>query len=356
MVPPVLGRDRPARLADDVGGAVTVLAPAELTLVRRVPFLAPLDDAAIEELAGAGRRSRWKAGERIVTELEAGADVFVVLRGEAEVSLEARRGEKEVLGRLGPGDGFGEMSSLTGELRSATVVALADLEALVLPDDVFDDLRERRPQVAVALARLIADRLAGAERTIEELLASPEQCTPQAPAAKASRGSVGRAWRELVVGRRKDLAFLTFASFVTTLLVVRLGVYLSFRFHVASFGVLRSAYMTGFALLGLSAAASLLTFRPGWRRAIALAYGIAVALILNELGVTLAFDIFYKDIHTPDPTVPFDVEQLYRRTEGVRGVMIAFALLLQAAYLRPFWRRAVFILRTRARRVLSRGT
>lgn len=100
---------------------------------------------------------------------------------------------------------------------------------------------------------------------------------------------------------------------------------------------------------------SLLTFRPAWRRGIALAYGVALALILNELGVTLAFDIFYKNITTLDPTVPFDVEELYRRTEGVRAVLIAFAVLLQAAYLRPFWRRATFVVRTRARRMLARG-
>ena len=60
-------------------------------------------------------------------------------------------------------------------------------------------------------------------------------------------------------------------------------------------------------------------------------------------------------ITTPDPNVPFDVEQLYRRTEGVRAVLIAFAVLLQAAYLRPFWRRALFVVRTRARRVLARS-
>jgi CRP-like cAMP-binding protein len=337
---------------------VTTLAPEELAIVRRVPFLAPLDDATLAEVASLGRRARWIAGERVVTELEPGAEVFVVLRGEAQVTLEARRGETEVLGRLGPGSAFGEMSSLTGELRSATVKALGELEALVLPDEVFDDLRERRPRVAVALARMLAERLAQADRTIDALLASPHEASPVATGATAGvgRGSVGRAWRELVVSRQKDLAFLVFAAFVATLIVVRLAVYASFRFDVAPFGILRTAYMSGFTLLGLSAAASLLTFRPGWRRAIALAYGVAVALIVNELGVTLAFDIFYKDIHTPDPTVPFDVEMLYRRTEGVRGIFIALAVLLQAAYLRPFWRRAAFVLRTRARRLLARPT
>jgi hypothetical protein len=82
---------------------------------------------------------------------------------------------------------------------------------------------------------------------------------------------------------------------------------------------------------------------------------VAVALILNELGVTLAFDIFYKDIQTPDPNVPFDVEDVYRRTEGVRGVLIALAVLLQVSYLRPFWRRAAFVLRTHIPRKLAGG-
>jgi CRP-like cAMP-binding protein len=334
---------------------MTSLTPEEQAALRSVTFLAPLDDASLDELASLGRRAAWRPGERIVSELESGADVYVMLRGEAEVSLEAGRGEKEVLGRLSPGHAFGEMSSLTGELRSATVTALGDVEALVLPDAVFDELRERRPIVAVALVRTLAERIAGAERAMATLLASPQDAEQAAAGAevKATRGSVSRAWRELVVGHQKDLAFLTFAAFVATLLVVRASVHLSFRFDVAPFGILRTAYMSGFALLGVSAAASLLTFRPAWRRAIALAYGTAIALILNELGVTLAFDIFYKDIHTPDPNVPFDLEELYRRTEGVRATLIAMAVLLQAAYLRPFWRRASFIVRTRVRRILA---
>jgi CRP-like cAMP-binding protein len=329
----------------------------ELACVHGVSFLAPLDDETLRELVAACERATWAPGERIVSELESGADVYLVLRGEVEVSLEGQGGTKEVLHRLGPGTAFGEMSSLTGELRSATVVALDEVEALVVPDEVFDELRERQPRVALALVRTMCERLAGAEHAIDLILTSPHE-VDAATARVALRpvpGSIRRAWRELVVGHRKDLAFLTLAAFVVTLALVRVGVHLAFRFDVAPFGVLRTAYTGGFALLGVSAAASLLTFRPGWRRAIAVAYGVAVALILNELGVTLAFDIFYKDIHTPDPSVPFDVEELYRRTEAVRGILVALTVLLQFAYLRPFWRRAVFVLRTRARRMFSRG-
>jgi hypothetical protein len=114
--------------------------------------------------------------------------------------------------------------------------------------------------------------------------------------------------------------------------------------------------MSGFSLVMLSSCTSLLTYRPGVRRALALAYGVGLALILNELGVTLAFDIFFKDIHTPDPDVPFDIERLYRRTEPLRATALGLVVLVQAAYLRRFYRRAAFVVTTRLRKLLARSS
>jgi CRP-like cAMP-binding protein len=325
-----------------------------LALLRRVEFLAPLDDASLAELIERADVERHAAGDRIVGELEPGADVFVLVAGCAEVIVEPRGGGRRVLHTLGAGSAFGEMASLTGELRSASVIATEDVELLVIRDADFDRLRERRPEVAVALLGMLGRRLVDANRAIDTLLAEPAaDAAPAHPDAAA--GSIRRVWRELVVNRQRDLAFLTLAAFVVTLVVVRLAVYLSFRLEVAPRGVLRTAYVTGFALVFGSAAASLLAFRPRVRSLVALAYGIGAALIFNELGVTLAFDIFFKDIHTPDPDVAFDVERLYRRTEPIRAIAIGLVVLIQLAYLRPFYRRAWFILRTRARRVFARA-
>jgi hypothetical protein len=135
---------------------------------------------------------------------------------------------------------------------------------------------------------------------------------------------------------------------------VRALVYLAFRFDFFVRDVLRAAYLTGFGLLGISALVALLTFRPGLRRAVAVAYGVGCALIFNELGVTLAFDIFFKDIHTPDPTVAFDIERLYQRTEALRAIVIGLVVLVQVAYLRGFYRRALFVMKTRARKIFAR--
>ena len=329
-----------------------------LAILRKVDYLADLDDASLAEILRRGRPVHYAKGDCIVSELESGADVFVILNGEAEVSVEARAGVRRVLGTIAPGGAFGEMSSLTGELRSATVTALSALDALVISDRDFDDLRERRPVVAVALVRVLAKRLGEAERSLDALLAEDKvEARPSAILEKAAgttgapvqRGSLTRVWRELVVNHRRDLAFLTLAAFVAALVVVRAVVFCAFRFDVAPRDVLRGAYMTGFALLVGSAGVSLLRFRAGWRKLVALAYGVGVALILNELGVTLAFDIFYKDIHTADPDAPFDVERLYQRTEAMRAIVIGLVVLVQAVYLRTFYRRVWFIATTRMR-------
>lgn len=341
-----------------MSAAVDVLAT-----LRNVDYLESLDDETLLEVAGRSRRVRYAKGERIVSELESGADVFVLLEGRSEVSVEPRGADRRVLCTLTPGAAFGEMSSLTGELRSATVTAVTDVEVLVVTDADFDALRERRPAIAVAMLRVIAKRLAEAERSLDVLLGSGTAEDPPLSAiaertahqagAKIQRGSLGRVWRELVVGRQRDLAFLTLASFVVMLVLVRVSVHLAFRFDLAPREVVRTAYMTGFALLVTSAAASLLRFREGWRRLVALAYGAGLALIFNELGVTLAFDIFYKDIHTADPNAPFDVERLYQRTEALRAIVIGLVVLVQAAYLRSFYRRVWFIAKTRLRKLAT---
>ena len=325
--------------------------------LKTVPFLSDVDEARLARLAARSRRVIYAPRRCLVGELEAGADVFVILAGEAEVSVDAKGGQRHVLRKLGPGSAFGEMSSLTGALRSATVTAVTEVEALIIADADFDRLREERPEVALALAREMAGRLRTADESLASLLsnAAPPASPRHEGAPVGKKGSIRRAWRELVAGRKRDCAFLTLAAFVVTLIAVRGVVDLAFRLWAEPRDLFRFLYMSGFALVAGSACTSLLTFRPDWRRAIAVAYGVGAALILNELGVTLAFDIFFKDIHTADPNVPFDLERLYRRAEPLRAIAIGLVVLVQAAYFRRFYARAAFVLRTRLRRVSRRA-
>jgi len=323
----------------------------KLSSLRSVSFLAKLDEGSLCVLASKVRVQIFPARARIISELEFGADVYIIAEGVVEVSVHALSGTRQVLGTFGPGASFGEMASLTGELRSASVNAMSPVTVLIINDRDFDRLRVLRPEVAVSLLGVLGKRLSEAEQTLESLLVGRHSNKPLT-APQLPRSSLSLLWRELVVNHEKDLAFLTLASFAVTLAVVRLAVFLAFKFDLAPKDVLRAAYISGFGLVIVSACAALLTFRPNWRRAIAFAYGIGAALIINELGVTLAFDIFYKDIHTRDPSVAFNIELLYRRTEPVRATFIGLLLLVQAVYLKSFYSRVWYLLRMRLGRAL----
>ena len=82
---------------------------------------------------------RFDAGETIVREGEPGSRFYVVTRGEVDVLRASADGE-QVVGRLGPGQYFGELALLGGGRRSATVRAATDIEVLALSRQDFTAL------------------------------------------------------------------------------------------------------------------------------------------------------------------------------------------------------------------------
>jgi CRP-like cAMP-binding protein len=92
-----------------------------------------------------------------------GADahhLYLITKG--RVSVRTQRGGREhELAQLGSGECFGEMSLLTGEPRSATVVALTEVECYRLHADAFRRLLERRSDLAAKMANQLAERRVG---------------------------------------------------------------------------------------------------------------------------------------------------------------------------------------------------
>jgi len=102
-----------------------------------------------------------RRGEAVIQQGDAGATAYVIESGEVEV----RRGQV-VLGRLGPGQWFGEMSVLLGEPRSATVVVVEDGRARRLTREAFEQALADDPAHALALMRQLAERLRETDRRL----------------------------------------------------------------------------------------------------------------------------------------------------------------------------------------------
>ena len=122
-------------------------------------FNAVLDAAAIDALHAASRRVAFPRGAVLMRQGEPGASMFTIVSGKVVVSVQERDGEHKVA-ELGPDDYVGEMSLLTGEPRSATVVAKGKVVALETSKAALQPILEKAPHLAQKFAEMVRDRQA----------------------------------------------------------------------------------------------------------------------------------------------------------------------------------------------------
>lgn len=157
-------------------------------LVRSSPF-ADLPGAAIEALAAKLAPVRFAAGDIIISEGERGDDAYLLREGEVEVVRGAR-----TLATFGTGAFVGEVSALTGTVRTATVRARTAVTAFRLrAEDVRPVVRKHQALVArlegTMQARHIPHRSGHAEPT-----AAPDD--PSVVLLRDSAGGYLRLTRE----------------------------------------------------------------------------------------------------------------------------------------------------------------
>ena len=129
-----------------------------LDLIRGVPLFAEADDRFLERLAGEFMARTYAPGQTIAEEGEAGRTFIVIETGHVTVLVHGQE-----VGRLGPGDAFGEMALIDKSARSATVKADTEVHGYQLPVWSFRPLVESHPEMAWALLEALAQRVREAE-------------------------------------------------------------------------------------------------------------------------------------------------------------------------------------------------
>lgn len=121
-------------------------------------FLANLEPREREALLPLGTVVRFPPGAALMHEREPGEHVMVLLRGRAKVTT-LSNGHETLLSIRDPGDIVGELTFTGGAPRSATVVALELVQALVIASSVFRTHLENTPRVAVCVLEVVTRRL-----------------------------------------------------------------------------------------------------------------------------------------------------------------------------------------------------
>ncbi len=127
--------------------------------LRTVPCFENLNELAAEQLAAIVDTVDYPAGMHIVRRGDRADAMYVVREGRVLVPIFDDAGRHQFDAQLARGAVFGEMALLTGEPRSADVVASTDCTCVRIPRSVVEDLMRRHPDVAGFLTAILGERL-----------------------------------------------------------------------------------------------------------------------------------------------------------------------------------------------------
>ena len=159
-------------------------------MLNALPFFRALADSERETIARGMRYAPFSKGEVMTRQGAPAHWLYMLEDGEASVRVADGDIQKDVATLKAP-TVFGEMSLLTGEPRSATVVANTEAECFRLDKSVFQEVLSARPELAESIANLLTERKVALEAAREGLDADAARAR-QAKDASALRDRIRR--------------------------------------------------------------------------------------------------------------------------------------------------------------------
>jgi CRP/FNR family transcriptional regulator, cyclic AMP receptor protein len=131
-----------------------VTLQAECQTLQEIPLFRDLDPAKLKLLVFAAERLVIEKGDIVFRAGDPSDAIYVLLSGQVDVLHDQVR-----LARLSCGAVFGELGVLGARPRTNTIEAVSEVSLLRIEKNVFFELLQQMPRLAVALSRELARRL-----------------------------------------------------------------------------------------------------------------------------------------------------------------------------------------------------
>jgi CRP-like cAMP-binding protein len=140
-----------------------------MALLEKVEIFSPLSKPELKKLVEHLSVESYAAGEVPVRQGDPGDSFYIIKSGRVDVIVEKSPGETAVVATLGPGNFFGEMSLLTGAVRTASIHVKEDAECIVIDKERFGITLANNPSIAESLSHILTERQAGLDAERERL-------------------------------------------------------------------------------------------------------------------------------------------------------------------------------------------
>jgi len=136
--------------------------------LKKIPLFQAIPENELSQIDKQLKEVTFAKGAIIISEGEVGDCLYLIKTGQVKVIAELKdEAEEIILSYLSKGDYFGEMSLITGEPRSATVIAESDVKLWQLDKKNFDALMLNNPSITISLTHMLSQRLRMANKARE---------------------------------------------------------------------------------------------------------------------------------------------------------------------------------------------
>jgi HEAT repeat protein len=145
------------------GGTMETLATVPLlermVFLRKVPMFTELPPADLQHIAEAAKEHSYSDGDVIATQGESGDEMHIVVAGEIDVTMREDVGPDRTVAHRERGEHVGELAVLSGATRMASLVCSGSVRTLSLDRRTLERILRERPDVSLAVLRVLSDRL-----------------------------------------------------------------------------------------------------------------------------------------------------------------------------------------------------
>ncbi len=123
----------------------------------------------LSQLAQISRERKFERGQIIFYEGDLGGSLYIIVMGSVKIVMMADDGREHILGLLHQGDFFGEVSLIDGQPRSATAIALDNVNVIMISREDFIRLLRENPDMSLKIMVTLCQRLRRTDKHVESL-------------------------------------------------------------------------------------------------------------------------------------------------------------------------------------------
>lgn len=327
-------------------GAEPTLDGEVVSRIEQHPLLKGIRRTSLHAILKTCKVHRLRRGAVLMHKYEDANNLFLMIEGQCEIEVGQSGGKRKILATAQPNSTVGEMGVLIRDVRSATATVSSD-ECLVVdvPRQALIVLLQESSHASLHLIEEFSNRIRNADLLFHHLIHSQNDPHP----APRSVWQTLKRWYVWLLGERLlQPGFWALAGFMVTACLMRAVV----EFHPAlkeSFIFLKSFYISGLFVFILASFVLFFSYAHRFKLVTALVMGVGLGLLVNQVSLLIAFDIFYQDMLTRNAN-EFSTAILYDRSESVDAALVFGTLLILGVYFRKILRVIWICLKT-----LSRG-